>query len=368
MTDTTEGRAPADEGEASEADAPVSVDPQDDAPAADDAAEDAPAPAEEEAPPAAEEAAEKELPPVAEEAPPAAEEAPAEAAPAEEASAQAAPAEEASAEEASAEEVPAGAAPAEASDLEAHSTGEVLIEAEHLSKYYGQFTAIEDVSFEVRRGQVVAFLGPNGAGKSTTMKILTGVLAADRGQARITGLSVVHNRIEVAQRLGYLPETGPLYLEMTPLELLRFFGQARGLEAGRLESRIETLVDRLDLSTVLGKAISKLSKGYRQRVGLAQALLHEPDVLIMDEPTSGLDPNQIRDVRRIIRDFARDKAILLSTHILQEVEAVADRVVFISRGRIVFQGDVAALREAGGGSLDQAFARHTGVRYEEVSA
>ena len=200
------------------------------------------------------------------------------------------------------------------------------------------------------------------------MKILTGVLAPDRGQARIAGLSVVHNRIEVARLMGYLPETGPLYQEMTPLELLRFFGAARGLSSAYCEKRIADLVDRLDLHTVRGKAISKLSKGYRQRVGLAQALLHEPDVLIMDEPTTGLDPNQIRDVRRIIRELAKTKAILLSTHILQEVEAMADRVVFISRGRIVFQGDVQALLEEGQGSLDAAFARYTGVRYEEMSA
>jgi gliding motility-associated transport system ATP-binding protein len=248
------------------------------------------------------------------------------------------------------------------------ATGEVLIEAENLSKYYGQFTAVENVSFEVRRGQVVAFLGPNGAGKSTTMKLLTGVLSPDRGQARIAGLSVAHNRIEIAHKLGYLPETGPLYQEMTPIELLRFFGEARGLTRKRCDERIRALVKRLDLESVRGKAIAKLSKGYRQRVGLAQSLLHEPDVLIMDEPTSGLDPNQIRDVRRIIREFAQDKAILLSTHILQEVEAVADRVVFISRGRIVFQGDVQTLLQEGEGSLDAAFARYTGVRYEEVSA
>ena len=358
MTDTTEGREPTDEGDAAQADAPKSVGPEADASQAEAEAE-SPEP---DAPEAdAPEAAKADAPKVDAKA-----DAP-EAAKADAPKSAKADAPKADAPKADAPKANAPKADAKAG-IERHATGEVLIEAENLCKYYGRFTAIEDVSFEVRRGQVVAFLGPNGAGKSTTMKVLTGVLAADRGQARITGLSVVHNRIEVAQHLGYLPETGPLYLEMTPLELLRFFGAARGLDSARVESRIADLVDRLDLSTVLGKAISKLSKGYRQRVGLAQAMLHEPDVLIMDEPTSGLDPNQIRDVRRIIRDFARDKAILLSTHILQEVEAVADRVVFISKGRIVFQGDVAALREAGGGSLDQAFARHTGVRYEEVSA
>ncbi|MGE0708129.1 MAG: ABC transporter ATP-binding protein [Planctomycetota bacterium] len=237
----------------------------------------------------------------------------------------------------------------------------MLIQAEDLCKYYGSFTAIEGVSFEVRRGEVVAFLGPNGAGKSTTMKILTGVVAPDRGEARIAGLSVIHNRIEVAHKLGYLPENGPLYLDMTPRDLLRFFGEARGLHGSRLADRVADVVEKLDLSTVLNKPIEKLSKGFRQRVGLAQALLHEPDVLIMDEPTSGLDPNQIRDVRRIIREMAEDKAILLSTHILQEVEAVADEVVFISRGRIVYQGSVDGLRATSDGSLDDAFAAHTGA-------
>lgn len=257
---------------------------------------------------------------------------------------------------------PDSTAEAAAKEPKAPAAGEVLIQAEKLSKYYGRFTAVEDVSFEVQRGQVVAFLGPNGAGKSTTMKMLTGVLAPDRGEARIAGFSVIHNRIEVAHKLGYLPETGPLYLEMTPRELLRFFGSARGLVGGELTQRVDTMIDRLDLHTVVNKPISKLSKGYRQRVGLAQSLLHQPDVLIMDEPTSGLDPNQIRDVRRIIRELAEDKAILLSTHILQEVEAIADRVVFINKGRIVFQGSVEELREQGSGNLDDAFASHTGAR------
>ncbi len=256
---------------------------------------------------------------------------------------------------------PVAAAPAEPAPA-APAGAEVLIHAEGLCKYYGAFTAIEDVSFEVRRGQVVAFLGCNGAGKSTTMKILTGVIAPDRGEARVAGLSVIHNRIEVAGRMGYLPENGPLYEEMTPLELLRFFGEARNMEPARLTQRIDELVERLALRSVLAKPISKLSKGFRQRVGLAQALLHEPDVLIMDEPTSGLDPNQIRDVRRIIREFGEQRAILLSTHILQEVEAVADRVVFIHQGRVVFQGTVDELRasKAAAGDLEAAFAQHTG--------
>ncbi|MCW8140586.1 MAG: ABC transporter ATP-binding protein [Planctomycetota bacterium] len=236
---------------------------------------------------------------------------------------------------------------------------EVLITASGLSKFYGAFAAVSDVSFEVRRGQVVAFLGQNGAGKSTTMRMLTGMLAPDRGEARIAGLSVITDRLAVARRLGYLPENGPLYDEMTPDELLRFLGEARGLAPDRLEQRVAAVRDQLDLGAVMGKAIHKLSRGYRQRVGLAQTLLHEPDVLILDEPTTGLDPNQIRDVRTTIRELGRTKAVLLSTHILQEVEAIADRIVFINDGRIVFQGTVEELRRKGGGDLDAAFAAHT---------
>ncbi|MCO5171127.1 MAG: ABC transporter ATP-binding protein [Planctomycetes bacterium] len=234
-----------------------------------------------------------------------------------------------------------------------------MITASGLSKFYGAFAAVSDVSFEVRRGQVVAFLGQNGAGKSTTMRMLTGMLAPDRGEARIAGLSVITDRLAVARRLGYLPENGPLYDEMTPGELLRFLGEARGLAPDRLEQRVAAVRDQLDLGAVMGKAIHKLSRGYRQRVGLAQALLHEPDVLILDEPTTGLDPNQIRDVRKTIRELGRTKAVLLSTHILQEVEAIADRIVFINDGRIVFQGTVEELRRKGEGDLDAAFAAHT---------
>jgi ABC-2 type transport system ATP-binding protein len=229
-----------------------------------------------------------------------------------------------------------------------------MIEAIGLSKFYRDFAAIRDVSFSIPAGQVVAFLGPNGAGKSTTMKILTGYLAPSAGTARIAGLDLSENRIGAAERLGYLPENGPLYPEMTPLALLRFFGRARGISGPRLKARIEDVVRRCALDSVIEKSIGKLSKGYRQRVGMAQVLLHEPDVLIMDEPTGGLDPNQIREVRRTIREMATNRTILLSTHILQEVEAVADRVILINRGRIVFDGSP---REMQGEheTLDDAF-------------
>ena len=229
-----------------------------------------------------------------------------------------------------------------------------MIEAIGLSKFYRDFAAIRDVSFTIPAGQVVAFLGPNGAGKSTTMKVLTGYIAPSAGTARIAGLDVVTDRLRAAERLGYLPENGPLYPDMTPLALLRFFGYARGLSGARLNARVDDVIHRCALESVIEKSVRKLSKGYRQRVGMAQVLLHEPDVLIMDEPTTGLDPNQIREVRRTIREMAANRTILLSTHILQEVEAVADRVILINRGRIVFDGTPAGM-QGDFATLDEAF-------------
>ena len=239
-----------------------------------------------------------------------------------------------------------------------------MIEAEGLSKYFGEFAASRQVSFRVPQGQVAAFLGPNGAGKSTTLKVLTGYLAPSEGTARIGGVDVQRNRLAATARLGYLPENGPLYPDMTPLELLRFFGRARGLTGQRLRQRLEAVVTRCALEAVIEKSIRKLSKGYRQRVGMAQVLLHEPDVLIMDEPTAGLDPNQIREVRHTIRELGQSKTVLLSTHILQEVEAVADRVIFIARGRVVFDGTLEEMR-GGHASLEGAFYALTGDKPSE---
>jgi len=220
-------------------------------------------------------------------------------------------------------------------------SGRLMIEAVGLSKYYGDFAAIEDVSFEIREGEVVAFLGPNGAGKSTTMKLLTGYLAPSAGTARIAGYDVSTQRLEASRHLGYLPENGPLYADMTPIGLLLFFAEARGIPPARRRKRIQEVVELCALEAVVGKPIGKLSRGYRQRVGMAQVLLHEPDVLIMDEPTAGLDPNQIHEVRETIRRLmAQNKTILLSTHILQEVEAMATRILFIDDGRLVFDGAV----------------------------
>ena len=232
--------------------------------------------------------------------------------------------------------------------------GPAMIEAQGLSKYFGDFAAIKEVTFAVHQGEVVAFLGPNGAGKSTTMKLLTGYLAPSTGVARISGHNMSTDRLAGSAKLGYLPENGPLYPDMTPRSLLNFFANARGLTAARKRDRIAAVVELCALGSVIGKPIGKLSRGYRQRVGMAQVLLHEPDVLILDEPTAGLDPNQIHDVRETIRKLGESKTILLSTHILQEVEAMASRVLFINEGRLIFDGPIKQLTKDGK-PLDEHF-------------
>ncbi|MEO0531052.1 MAG: ATP-binding cassette domain-containing protein [Planctomycetota bacterium] len=241
-----------------------------------------------------------------------------------------------------------------------NTAAEAMIEADGLSKFYGDFAATRDVTFQIRKGEVAAFLGPNGAGKSTTMKLLTGYLSPSAGTARIAGHDTSTDRIAASKRLGYLPENGPLYPDMTPRTLLKFFGQARGMDARRLADRMESVIDQCRLESVIGKPIGKLSKGYRQRVGMAQVLLHEPDVLILDEPTAGLDPNQIREVRKLIRELGETKTVLLSTHILQEVEAMCNRVVFINEGRVVFDGTPAELG-TDPSAFDQKFHELTGA-------
>lgn len=216
-----------------------------------------------------------------------------------------------------------------------------MIEAKGLSKFYGNFAATREVTFSIPQGQVAAFLGPNGAGKSTTMKLLTGFLAPSEGQARIGGYDVSTHRLAAAELVGYLPENGPLYPEMTPKGLLKYCGEARGLSGGKLAERLDFVAQKCSLGDVWGKPISKLSRGYKQRVGMAQALLHDPKVLILDEPTSGLDPNQTFQVRELILSLAKSKTILLSTHILTEVKAVCTRVLLINKGRLILDGSVA---------------------------
>ena len=232
----------------------------------------------------------------------------------------------------------------------------MVIQVENLTKRYGAHVAVDQVSFSVEKGEIVSFLGPNGAGKTTTMRVLTGYISPTAGSAAIAGLDVFRDRIAAAELLGYLPENCPLYVDMTPEGMLEFFARARGMSRARFRERLAKVVELCGLGSVLGKKISKLSRGFRQRVALANSLLHEPEVLILDEPTDGLDPNQIRDVRSTLRKIGEEKTILFSTHVLQEVEAIATRVIMISEGRLVFDGTPGALAQEGGGKgMEGAF-------------
>ena len=213
-----------------------------------------------------------------------------------------------------------------------------LVEAEGLTKSFGKLRAVDGITLKVTRGEVLGFLGPNGAGKSTTMRLITGFLEPDAGRARISGFDVHDQAREAKKRLGYLPEGAPLYAEMTPRGFLRFVAELRGLQGAAIGDAIARAVDRTGLGPVLDQTIDTLSKGYKRRVGIAQAILHDPEVLIMDEPTDGLDPNQKHHVRELIAEMAKEKAIIVSTHILEEVEAVCTRAVVINKGRIVADG------------------------------
>ena len=219
-----------------------------------------------------------------------------------------------------------------------------MIEAQHLTMHYGTVVAVEDASFKVNPKEVVGLLGPNGAGKSTIMKILTTYLWPTSGTAKVCGRDVLTEPQQVRKRVGYLPEVVPLYPEMEAGDYVRFVGRARGLSGGVLKERMDWVTERCGIREVFRRPIRELSKGYRQRTALAQALIHDPDVVILDEPTSGLDPHQIIEIRGLIRELAEDKTVILSTHILQEVQAVADRIVIISRGRIVADGTLDGLR------------------------
>lgn len=219
-----------------------------------------------------------------------------------------------------------------------------MIALENVVKRYGATLALRNVSFEVPRGQIVGFLGPNGAGKTTTMRILTGFISPTEGEVRVDGLDVLTSSLEVRRRMGYLPESAPVYQDIAVEEYLTFVGRIRGLEGAALNSRRGAVMEITGLENVRGREISTLSKGYRQRVGLAQALIHSPPILILDEPTSGLDPNQIAEIRDVIKQIGREKTVLLSSHILSEVEVTTDRVIIISQGRIVADAATDALR------------------------
>ena len=218
-----------------------------------------------------------------------------------------------------------------------------MIETRQLSKRYGDLAAVNGISFKVEPGQVLGFLGPNGAGKSTTMKMIAGFLAPTSGSASVCGHDVVNEPLAAKRVLGYLPEGAPSYGEMTPRRFLNFVADVRGLTGARRAQRIEDVIERLHLHSVLEQSIETLSKGFKRRVGLAQALVHDPAVLILDEPTDGLDPNQKFEVRSLINAMARDKTIVVSTHILEEVQAVCSRAVIIARGRILADATPAEL-------------------------
>jgi ABC-2 type transport system ATP-binding protein len=213
-----------------------------------------------------------------------------------------------------------------------------MIEVDRLTKVYGHHKAVNEVSFQVHKGEVLGFLGPNGAGKSTTMKMLTCYLTPTSGAARVAGFDVYGQSLEVRRRIGYLPEDTPLYRDMVVLEYLEYVTELRGLPTARRRPRIKEIGETTGILDVLGKKIGELSRGYRQRVGLTQAMVHDPDILILDEPTSGLDPNQIVEIRELIKKLGQEKTLILSTHILPEVQATCDRVVIISDGKLVADG------------------------------
>ena len=228
-----------------------------------------------------------------------------------------------------------------------------MIEVEHLTKYYGTIPVVRDVTFNVERGEILGFLGPNGAGKTTTMRMITGYLPPTTGTIRVAGFDVSEKSLEARQHLGYLPETVPLYTEFTPLEYLDFRGRLTGLHnTPERRARIFEVMDQLNLTDVANKQIGNLSRGYRQRVGLAQAMLHNPDVLILDEPTVGLDPVQITEVRDLIKELGRDHTVILSTHLLPEVSMVCNRVIIINRGRLVALDTPIHLAEGAARSAD----------------
>lgn len=207
------------------------------------------------------------------------------------------------------------------------------IEVSHLSKFYGEQAAVNDISFSVGKGEIVGFLGPNGAGKSTTMKIITGFIPSTRGEVKVCGIPVDIDSLETRRKIGYLPENNPLYFDMYVREYLEFVGQIYHIP--NLKKRVDEMIRQVGLEVEQNKKIGMLSKGYRQRVGLAQAIIHDPEVLILDEPTSGLDPNQLVEIRELIRQIGKSKTVMLSTHIMQEVEAICDRVIIIKTGKIV---------------------------------
>ena len=243
---------------------------------------------------------------------------------------------------------------------------DLMIRVENLTKDYGTFRAVDKVTFNVRKGEVLGFLGPNGAGKSTTMKMLTCYIAPTGGSAKVAGHDIYDDSLEVRKRLGYLPEDTPLYRDMTVTEYLHFAAEMRQMDPSNRGKRIKEIGGRCGLGDVAGKLVGELSKGYRQRVGLAQAMLHDPDILILDEPTSGLDPNQIVEIRQLIKELGQEKTVILSTHILPEVQATCSRILIISGGKLVADDTPEALRAREKGSRYRLVVETNGTAQEAI--
>src|SRR6202166_795236 len=241
-----------------------------------------------------------------------------------------------------------------------------MITVKELTKRYARNTAVDHISFEIQKGQIVGFLGPNGAGKTTTMRMLTCFLPPTSGNATVAGFDVLEQSFEVKKRIGYLPETPPLYPEMRTAEYLQFVGSLKGLSKSDLAKRVDYVCDRCAIADVKDKLLGKLSKGYRQRVGLAQAIIHNPDVLILDEPTSGLDPKQINETRELIKSLAGDHTIILSTHILPEVEQTCEQVIIINKGKLVATDSVQHLQNRARG--DESLLLEVGARNDDIDS
>lgn len=242
------------------------------------------------------------------------------------------------------------------------------IKVENLTKFYGPQAAVNNISFEINKGEIVGFLGPNGAGKSTTMKMITTYLTPSDGKILVEGLDTGSDSLNVRKKIGYLPETNPLYLDMNVVDYLEYAAKLEGVEKSNVKSAVNKMIELCGLQDVKHKDIGQLSKGYKQRVGLAQAMIHEPDVLILDEPTSGLDPNQIIEIRKLIKSLGKQKTLILSTHILQEVQATCDRVLIINKGQIVADGTPDQLQQKFQGQIliELAVKKDTSVNRETV--
>jgi ABC-2 type transport system ATP-binding protein len=248
----------------------------------------------------------------------------------------------------------------------ANATLDAMIEVRNLTKRYGDLVAIRDISFIADKGQILGFLGPNGAGKTTTMRIITGYMPASSGTVNVAGFDIFDQSYEVRKRIGYLPENPPLYADMTVTSYLRFAGRIRGIPRAELDDAVDRVLLKCGLTDVNGRVVGHLSKGFKQRVGLAQALIHDPVVLVLDEPTIGLDPKQIIDIRQLIRDLSGERTVILSTHILPEVAQLCQKVVIINQGRIAVEGELAELTR--NAPLEQVFLQSISREDEATAA